>query len=150
MEPISASVNIVEESDVMLPPRPPHTYFGIAQSMVGGVVCLAGANSPLAMSLVASHVLECALKAYLSRDGSDSRLKRPPLNHDLKALWRLAHNEGLNVPEDPPEWVKCLSHLHKRPYYLRYSTDVHGIVSPGPEPMTSELTALVAVVGRGL
>jgi hypothetical protein len=133
-------------------PAPPYTYFGVAQSMMPGVTILAAASpsSPLALCLVAAHVLECLLKAYLSRDGSDVGVKNPNVRHDLNALWGMAFAQGLLVPQSPPAWVDCLSGLHKHPYYLRYSTAVHGIVSPAPEPMASELRALFETVRRQL
>jgi len=104
-----------------------------------------------ALAFLCSHILECLLKAYLSRDGSDARLKDDSkLRHDLNALWELAFVEGLPIEKSPPTWVNTLSNLHKSPYYLRYSTGVHGIVTPGAEPMTSELAALVELAGQQL
>jgi hypothetical protein len=110
------------------------------------VLAVASPLPALALALVAAHILECLLKAYLSRDGSDTELKKPDVRHDLNALWAMARAEGLRVQESPPSWVDRLSDLHKPPYYLRYSTGVHGIVLPGVEPMTSELGALLEIV----
>jgi hypothetical protein len=51
-------------------PVPPETYFGVAESMIASVNVLAKHGiAGLALALVAAHTLECALKAYLSRDG---------------------------------------------------------------------------------
>jgi hypothetical protein len=116
--------------------------------MLPGVKILA-ASSPcpaLALSLVAAHVLECLLKAYLSRSGSDEALKKKDARHDLEVLWTMAHADGLGVTKAPPDWVVGLAETHRSPYYLRYSTGVHGIVLLGSEPMTSELEALLEVV----
>jgi hypothetical protein len=148
MEPITGTASITLQPVTIAPAVPPHTYLGVAQSMMSGVKVLAAASPPsaLALALVAAHVLECLLKAYLSRDGSDAALKNPNVRHDLNALCAMAFAQGLRVPESSPTWVDCLSGLHKSPYYLRYSTGVHGIASPGAEPMTSELTALVGIV----
>ena len=148
MQPIIGTASITEEDDVIAAPAPPHTYFGVAQSMMPGVTILAAASPapPLALCLVAAHVLECLLKAYLSRDGSDADVRDAKVRHDLSALWGMAFAQGLPVPQSPPAWVDCLSGLHKHPYYLRYSTGVHGIVSPAPEPMASELRALLETV----
>jgi hypothetical protein len=120
--------------------------------MMLGVRVLATASpSPaLALDFVAAHVLECLLKAYLSRDGSDVGLRDPNVRHNLRTLWAMAFEQGLHIPQLAPSWVDCLSSLHKNPYYLRYSTGVHGIVSPTAEPMTSELTALVEVIREQL
>lgn len=152
MEPITGTVSVTEQSDTIAPPAPPHTYFGVAESLLPGVKVLAGASpSPaLALALVAAHVLECLLKAYLSKDGSDVAVKDPNVRHNLNALWAMAFAQGLRVPESPPSWADCLSGLHKSPYYLRYSTGVHSIISPGAEPMTSELAALLEVVREQL
>ena len=116
--------------------------------MMPGVKVLAAASPPsaLALALVAAHVLECLLKTYLSRDGSDAELKGRELRHNLNALWARAFAQGLQVSESPPSWVDCLSVLHNTPYYLRYSTGVHAVVLPGAEPMMSELVALVDIV----
>ena len=152
MQLITGTVSIMEDPDTIAPPGPPHTYFGVAQSMMPGVKILAEVSPTpaLALSIVAAHVLECLLKAYLSRDGSDAAVKKPRVRHNLNALWALAYTNGLLIPESPPSWVNCLSGLHKSPYYLRYSTGVHGIVSPGSEPMSSELAALLDVVRKQL
>jgi hypothetical protein len=96
--------------------------------------------------MVSAHALECILKAFLSRSGDDSRVKQSDVRHNLNALWSLAHSEGLDIPGQPPQWVASLSHLHDAPYYLRYSTGVHGIVTPAPEPMLGELAALIEQV----
>jgi hypothetical protein len=152
MEPITGIASITLQSATIAPAGPPHTYFGVAQSMMSGVKVLATASPPpaLALALVAAHCLECVLKAYLSRDGSDAALRKPNVRHDLNTLWAMAFAQGLEVQESPSSWVDCLSGLHKRPYYLRYSTGVHGIVSPGAEPMTSELAALLEIVREKL
>ena len=145
-------------ASAMLPPLrvlsagPPHTYVGIAGAMLEGVKVLAASPHPLALplALLAAHVLECTLKAYLSRDGDDSRVRQADIRHNLGALWSLAHAEGLSIPSGPPQWVSMLSHLHKAPYYLRYSTGVHGISSPAAQPMTAELNALFGQVSSRL
>lgn len=148
MKPITGTASLTEQPDTVAPPGPPHTYFGAAQSFMPGVRVLASA-SPVpasALAFLCSHVLECLLKAYLSRDGSDAGLRDPDIRHNLVALWERANAEGLRIQNAPPAWVVRLSGLHNSPYYLRYSTGVHGIVTPGVEPMASELAALVEVV----
>jgi len=152
MEPTTATGSITLQPVTTSPPRPPHTYFGVAQSMMPGVKILAAASPPcaLALALVAAHVLECLLKAYLSRDGSEAGLRDPGLRHNLNALWARAFEQGLQVSESPPSWVDCLSVLHDTPYYLRYSTGANAIPSPGTEPMTTELLALLDIVQRQL
>lgn len=130
-------------------PAPPYTYLGVAESLMPGVKPLVDAlpsGTSVALALVCAHILECLLKAYLSRGGADTALKKPSIRHDLNALWILAGKERLPVPASPPDWVDRLSGLHNSPYYLRYSTGVHGVVLPAPEPMATELTALLGIV----
>lgn len=148
MEPITGTASITLPSISIAPAGPPHTYLGIAQSMMAGVKVLAAASpvAALPLALVAAHTLECLLKAYLSRGGSDDAVKKPNVRHNLVALWEMAVAQGLQISRSLPEWVTCLSGIHDSPYYLRYSTGVHGIVSPGAEPMTSELDALLKLV----
>ena len=150
MEPINASANIVEGADIVAPATPPSTYIGVAENLLPGVRVLADTpdtrGTPLA--LVSAHVLECLLKAFLSKAlGSDAPLtKDPKLRHNLLALWSLAQQKGLALPAQPPSWVECLSGLHDHPFYLRYSTGVNVIISPASEPMASDLQQLLGVV----
>lgn len=146
---ITASASITIDPVRLLPPAPPHTYLGIAHSMINGVRILANASptSGPALALVAGHVLECTLKAYLSREGDDSAVKNDrAVRHDVAKLWSMAHSQGLRVPLDMPSWAATLALVHGAPFYLRYSTGVHGIVVPASEPMASELQALLALV----
>jgi hypothetical protein len=134
------------------PAAPPHTYFGVAQSILPGIRALAVTNPPHAipLALLAAHALECILKAYLSRKGSDATLRASNVRHNLMKLWEMAETDGLGVPSEAPRWVKMLSGLHDKPYYLRYSEGVHGVVTPGAEPMTTELGQLLELVRAGL
>jgi hypothetical protein len=145
MKPITGTLNITLGPVTMALAAPPHTYFGVARSMLPGAQILAASTPPPAMplSLICAHTLECALKAFLSRSGDDARLKDPKLRHNLEELWCLAADEGLGIASQPPGWVVNLSKLHTSPYYLRYSTGVHGIVLPEPQSMVSELIALL-------
>ena len=148
MESVIGTISITAPLPRIEPAAPPHTYQGIAYAMLPGVRILAVASPlpALPLAMVSAHVLECTLKAYLSRSGDDRRLRDGDVRHNLNALWSLAHSDGLKIQSQPPQWVDCLSHLHDKPYYLRYSTGVHGIGTPAPEPMTTELAALVEQV----
>lgn len=152
MEPITGSAPVTLPPIQVVPPGPPHTYLGIAYSMLPGVRVLAAAVPlpALPLAMVSAHVLECTLKAYLSRSGDDARVKHRKVRHNLNVLWSMAHADGLTIPCSPPQWADCLSHLHNSPYYLRYSTGVHILSTPAPEPMTSELAALLEQVRRQL
>src|SRR4051794_37534800 len=123
------------------PPGPPHTYLGVAESILPGIQAIASQSRPpaIAGSLLAAHMVECLLKAYLSRSGNDDRLKAKGLRHNITALWQLAEAEGLKFPSPSPPWVATLSNLHDSPYYLRYSTGVHGVVTPPIVPLAQDL-----------
>lgn len=150
MEPIVGHANIVEAPDTIAPAAPPHTYVGVAEHLLPGVRVLADTLNTrgIPLALLSAHVLECLLKGFLSKAlGSDEPLtKDPKLRHNLLALWARARENGLVLTDPAPAWVVCLSGLHDQPYYLRYSKGVHAVVSPAPEPMTTELHALLGVV----
>jgi hypothetical protein len=152
MQPvIVGTAHISEGPDRVLPAGPPHTYFGMAQSFLVGSQALGteGPRTAVALAFLSAQTAECALKAFLSRSGDQGRLKdltRKPLRHNLVALWSLACSEGLQAPATPPNWLVTLGRLHDEPYYLRYATGVHGLVTPAPEPMLSDLTALVDAI----
>ena len=148
LPPIGVSANIVLGDDFVSPTGPPYTYLGMARTLLNGVppLAAAGANSSVALAFVAAQVTECALKAHLSRSGDDRRLKDRSLRHNLEALWHLARSEGLPISSQPPPWVLTLSGLHDAPYYVRYSTGVHVVVTPAAQPMATELAGLVELV----
>lgn len=135
----------------MVPPGPPYTYLGVAFGLISGVRILADSNPVpiVALAMLASHCVECSLKAYLSRDGSDAVLRDPKVRHDLVALWDMARSAGLSVGE-PPAWVVTLGAVHGAPYYLRYQTGVHGISVPSAEPMATELEGLLKLIHRSV
>jgi hypothetical protein len=154
MEPIVGHASIVEAADTIAPAAPPYTYVGVAESLLPGVRILANASSTrgLPLSLVSAHVLECILKAYLSKAlGSDASLRKDSkLRHNLAVMWSLAEGHGLKLPNPAPSWVECLSRLHDHPFHLRYSTGVHAVISPAPEQMASDLPQLLALVREAL
>ena len=128
--------------------QPPHTYFGVARAIIPGVRRLVDtpADSPISIALLASHALECLLKAFLSRGGSDDRLRKQNLRHDLVALWQLAAEEGLPIVSEPPYWVSKLGALHREPYYLRYAKGINGVVLPPLGAMLADLSDLESIV----
>jgi hypothetical protein len=151
VEPITGRSSIILDDVVVRRPGPPETLLGVAEALMPGVTALAAfPPAALALALLCTHVLECLLKAYLSRHGSDAEVKKPDLRHNLSALWARAFADGLQVQETPPDWAECLSRLHNAPYHLRYSIGVHGIISPAAEPMASDLAALLETVREGL
>lgn len=152
MEPtIIGTLSITLGSISINPAGPPHTYLSTARNFLSGALTLGAVPScALPLTFLAAQATECGLKAYLSRSGDDGRLKRHPIRHDLVVLWSLAASEGLAVSSTPPQWVANLSQLHGSPYYLRYSTGVHGLVLPAAEPMVTELTKLIETISLQL
>ncbi len=150
--PITGTGNITLGAVTVGPAGPPHTYFGVATAIAPGVEALAESSKPVALPLclLAAHQAECLLKAYLSRSGDDSMLMNPTLRHDLVKLWREAGREGLPIASTPPEWLETLGHLHNRPFYLRYSTNVHGIVMPAAVEVAAGLKDLLLAVEKSL
>ena len=142
--------NATTYTSVAAPTTPPHTYLAIAQFMLHGVAPLAaaGANASVALAFVAAQVVECSLKAYLSRNGDDKRLKAKSVRHNLEALWHLAHAEGLALSAPIPSWLTTLNELHDDPFRIRYSTGAHGLFTPASEPMATDIAALVSLVAR--
>ena len=137
----------------MKAPCPPDTYVGIAAHLLPDVQFLAKASPPsgIGLPMLCAHALECALKAYLSRDGEDKHVRTNEVRHNLAKLWTMASVDGLKIPTTPPSWVGQLSDLHKGPdYYLRYSTKVNGIASPAPATMIDDLTELLELVRNQL
>ena len=135
--------------------NPPHTYLGVARAMMPGAIFLATKPevSPRAFALVSAHVLECLLKAYLTRSGSDQANKavtKPNIRHDLEKLWSKASGEGLAVDTAPPCLVTRLNETHASPYRLRYSTGVNGIVLPSTELTLNGLVEVSKLVDSSM
>jgi hypothetical protein len=66
-----------------------------------GATALAAAPPPesaWAFALVSGQILECSLKAFLSKAGqTQERLKQQGVRHNLSALWKAAANQGLPI-----------------------------------------------------
>jgi hypothetical protein len=152
LPPITGTADIMLQPAVVVSPGPPHTYLGMARAfLIGSQTLAASSISAISLSFLCAQAAECGLKAYLSRTGDDKRLtKNHNLRHDLVALWNLASSEGLSIASTPPSWLVTLGHLHRSPYYLRYSTGVNGLVTPPAQPMTTELAALIDQVSQQL
>jgi hypothetical protein len=148
----TGSVNVVLDGVTINPARPPHTYLGVARAISPAIICLSGAQPKLALPicLLAAHQAECLLKAYLSRDGSDDRVRAREIRHNLGELWAMASVDGLNISARPPQWLERLSELHAAPYHLRYSVGIHGIITPAPDDISSGLGHLLQVVEESL
>lgn len=134
------------------PAGPPHTYLGVANSLRPAIHTLLENRAcwGIPISILIAHALECLLKAFLSKDGDDSGVRGQAIQHNLQELWKQAASLGLSIDADPPEWVVKLGGLHQRPYRLRYSTQVHGVVTPSPKVMVTELDAVFEVVRKSV
>ena len=152
MDPITGSANITLGAVTVAPVTPPQAYFGAAEAIMHGVRQLAtsGPEVCVPLTLLAGQMLECLLKAYLSKHGAaESDLKQHTVRHNLKELWLRANQSGLPNDSTPPQWVECLSGLHNSPFYLRYPMGLNGLVLPGVQLMASELESLLEAVRRG-
>jgi hypothetical protein len=115
------------------PPTPTDSFFGAAESYLEGVRALIKAQPTpaLALTLVAGHTLECALKAFLAKTGvSENELRRRKFGHNIAALWQEAENRGLPLQSPRPAWVDQLTRVYNQPFIARYPMGVHAIVLP--------------------
>ena len=121
--------------------------FGIAQQFMAGARVLASApGCALTFAFVCGQISECFFKAFLSWKGVSESTLRHQLGHDLSALRAMAVTHGLAVDPTEPQWLTRLSSLHGRPFVLRYPVGLNGLVTPGPQPMLSDLEALQELV----
>jgi hypothetical protein len=108
--------------------------------------------------MLASHGVECLLKAFLTRNGETKRATR---THNLSDLWALAMADGLEAESsEPPHWISGLSLIHASPYALRYlgHTDpttgerawVHGLSIPPAASITEGYGYLLATIENHL
>ena len=109
---------------------------------------------PRGCAMLAAHALECALKAFLWHKGKEREIRKHDVQHDLVALWNMAYEEGLGIPQVLPDWVTILSSGHK-PYYFRYQkgqggTIVHGGSTPALISMRDALKNLIEMVGLAI
>jgi HEPN domain-containing protein len=150
MAPVRLPLVAFHSGAIMGGSTPPNTYLGVARHMELGLDPLIAVHDPQAHAFMflAAQVVECALKAALSRTGDDTPLRKQALRHDLEALWQLAAGEGLGVDPVPPSWLVRLSLLHREPYYLRYSKGVNGWVGPPLKDVRDGIRDLMIAVER--
>lgn len=145
---IRGSGNLKAGAATIGPVSPVQGYLASAKGLLPGVQALGQTATGVAgaRALVAAHVLESALKAYLAHGGvSEKDLMDPKRRHNLELLWQEAAARGLGIDVAPPSWCVRLNSLHNTPYHLRYPR-VHAFVLPAAEPMTWELESLVRLV----
>ena len=128
-------------------------YKIVARDLLQGVEALATLPniSSRSCALVAAQALECTLKAFLWQKNKGQEIRKPGTRHNLNELWKIAFQEGLNIPEKPPDWCDALSSGHGPNYYLRYQkgkgkTVFNGGCTPELIPMAVELRKLVEMV----
>jgi len=150
----SSSGNFVLPRLCMVQPTEGDGYMIVARALLQGVEELSTLThiSPRSCALLAAHALECALKALLWHKGKKTEVRKPKVQHNLVALWKMAYEEKiLNIEEDPPDWCKILSSGHGPNFYFRYQkgegkTVVHGGQTPALIPMAVELKKLIKMV----
>ena len=148
MDPITATISITEEADSVAPVAPHEAFLAAAVGLMRGAMVLAAASpseSAPALALLSGQILECSLKAFLSKAGlTEPELKK--VGHNLSALWALAATKGLPISATPPDWAGTLNSLHDYPYNLRYPMGLHGLVLSNAQQTTLELGHLIETV----
>lgn len=150
MEPITGTISITEEPDSIAPVAPHEAFLAVAAGLMRGATVLAAAplsESSMALALLSGQILECSLKAFLSKAGLTEReLRKKKVRHNLLELWALAVTNGLRISATPPHWAETLNSLHDDPYRLRYPMWLHGLVLPNAQQTTSELGDIIDTV----
>jgi hypothetical protein len=151
VEEITGSASLTQESQSIAPVTTVKAFFGVAESLIPGMQLLIETppSPAIPITFLAGHILECLLKAFLSKEGvSEKDLKDPKkFGHDLSKLWQEAVKQTLLASSVLPPWADRLSALHGSPYPLRYNTGrAHGLTSPNSQELLSELTDLLEKV----
>ncbi|GAX59616.1 hypothetical protein SCALIN_C04_0104 [Candidatus Scalindua japonica] len=86
-------------------PTEKNGYMIVSCDLFQGIKALSGLPNihPRNCVLIAAHSLECTLKAFLQHKGKKEELNNPKNRHNLRKLWNMAHNDGLNIPDEPPD-----------------------------------------------
>jgi len=149
----SITVNIAAPAPHIGQPTEGDGYTIVARELLQGVEVLSISPniSPRAPALIAAHALECSLKGFLWHKGKSVAIRKRKVQHDLVALWDMAHKEGLSISQVPPDWCTILSSGHGPNFYFRYQkgergTVVHGGQTPELIHMTAELKKLIEMV----
>jgi HEPN domain-containing protein len=148
MKTIRASLN-VRLGKVQFTHTEEDAFFAVAQELMKGARVLALSGSDYALTFLCCHILECLLKAFLSKMGlTEAELKKKPFGHNLLNLWNEAIKKGLLDFSDPPSWVNILDRLHCDHYILRYPMGLIVVGYPAIEPMMTDLEKLFLVIGQ--
>jgi len=78
-------------------------------------------ESAMALALLSGQILECSLKAFLSKAGvSVNELKdKQHFGHNLLKLWEIASTKGLRISATPPDWVETRPWRRGAPFSAR-------------------------------
>lgn len=128
-------------------------YMASANGLLPSLKLLASSGSEhlRACALVGGNLLECALKAFLTKKVEANALKEPKIRHNLEALWRMSVENNLPIDAAPPPWCVVLNSRHGgQKFHLRYQAEVHGLKFPHPSDMIDELPKVLAVVEQAL
>ncbi len=150
---IIGSLDVTLDAATVAPVTLPEAYFGTAEALMPAARLLAVATEApgTALTLVSGHILECLLKAFLSKNGVPRKeLIRKPFHHNLCELWQRSVQLGCPVGPAFPSWAERLNKLYDDPYLLRYPEGRHVLVLPGAQPMTAELGGLLEVVRKAI
>lgn len=132
----------------LFPPSDGQSFVATARQFWQGAQILAESNvgPPLPGALLAAQALECALKALLWTKGRDvSQLRKPPLGHDLEALWKATAVATCTVATLPPQWCACLNALHDRPFHGRYPSGLNGFQTPNAKQTVRDIDQVLSL-----
>lgn len=155
MEPISGSFSVTEQPDSFGLGAAHDAYLVTATGLMPGATLLAAAppsESAMAFALVSGQILECSLKAFLSKAGvpEDDLRNEREIRHNLSWLWAEAARRGLPIVDTPPQWVETLNSLHGHPYHLRYPKALNVLVLTNAQQTESALRTLIDKVRKGM
>jgi hypothetical protein len=150
--PLVATIEAGQGSQGVGPPKDAEAYLSEARELLRGVEILAEQplSAAVALANLAAQITECVLKSFLVFTGASSELRDHDLRHNIDTLWEMAHSRGLAITQKPPAWAAILSSLHNKPYLLRYPMGQSGMVTPGVDPMVSDLRRLIEAVGNAI
>ncbi len=149
---ITGSLDVTLGAVSVAPVTLTEVFFGIAESLMPAARLLAASPEVpgTALTLISGHILECLLKAFLSKNGVSGDELKKKLGHNLRELWE--RSVGLGCPDNPafPPWAERLNAVCGKKARLRYPEGLHGLVLPGAQPMTAELGGLLEVVRKAI
>jgi hypothetical protein len=156
MEPTTGPFSVTEEPDSVGPVAPHEAFLTVAVGLMPGATVLAAAPPPesaMALALVSGQILECSLKAFLSKCGLDEEKLKRTFGHNLLDLWRESVTKGLRISATPPHWAETLNSLHyslRNSPTLRYPMGLNVLLLPNAQETTSELRNLIDTVRKGM